>query len=145
MHTIMVLIAVVALAIIILSIRDRLVWRKRIMEYLSTQAGRAVLKDHEFCHQAGIDSSNAATIEIILTKLAEFAHCDASRIRPDDKLSDFALDYDDDVAMLVQKMGIIPGFRDYSFPLEEVDNVAEFASLVLKMIEDAKEGSGVRP
>jgi hypothetical protein len=55
-------------------------------------------------------------------------------------LSDFGLNYDDDVAMLVQKMGVIPGFIDFSFPLEEVDNVAGFVKLLFKMKENAEQG-----
>ncbi len=47
---------------------------------------------------------------------------DPLRIYPEDKFSPhFGLDYDDDVAMVIQDMKIIKGYRDYSFPLEEIE------------------------
>lgn len=143
MHAILTIVAVVvmvALAIAILGLRDWLAWRRRIRRYLNTQAGRENLTNDEFCRQVAIDPSTATIVGIVRMNLAEFAPCDASRIYPGDTLHDFALDYDDDVAMLVQKMGIISGFSDYSFPMEEVGDVGGFTRLLLKMKEEAEPG-----
>ena len=138
MFTTLAVIGMIALAVVILCFRDRQAWRDRNRKYLKTQADRSVLMDDYFCRKAGLDPETAAIIGIIRTNLAEPGVCDASRIYPGDSLADFGLDYDDDVAMLVQKMGVIPGFTDYSFPLEDVNDVASFAKIILKMKQDAE-------
>jgi len=148
MHTVLTIIAVVlmvAFAITVLCFRDSLTWRKRNRAYLSKQTERANLTDDQFCCKVGIAPSVSTIIGIVRANLAEFGQCNALKIYPEDTLSEYGLDYDDDVAMLVRKMGIIPGFTEYSFPLEVVDDVGGFTKLLLIMKEQRIGEQGVIP
>ena len=137
--SILAVVGLVVLAVVIMCLRDYRAWQKRNRKYLAIQTSHTPLRDDEFCRQAGIDSANAETIGIMRTNLSNFGKCDASRITPDDVLSDFGLNYDDDVAMLVQAMGVIPGFNEFSFPLEDVSNVGGFATMLLTMKQKAEQ------
>lgn len=103
-------------------------------KYLKIQENHLPLSDEAFCNNLELDASHVQIISIIRSKLAEQGHFDALRIYPDDKFyPHFGLTYDDDVAGFVQDMKIIEGYRENSFPLEEVKTVGDFVKIILRL------------
>lgn len=128
----------IVIAVGVVGFKDWCLWKRKHSRYLVKQSDRITLPDEEFCARSGLDESLCGNVAAIRCNLAEYGKCDPTRINPEDSLSDFALNYDDDVAMLVQKTGIVPGLTDYSFPLEEVDSVADFVKVVVRMKTEAE-------
>ncbi len=141
MTTIMIIAGIVlliAIAVAVVGFKDWCLLKRNHNRYLAKRSDRIALPDEQFCARGGLDESICGIVATIRCNLAEYGKCDPTRINPEDSLSDFALNYDDDVAMLVQKIGIVPGFKDYSFPLEEVDSVADFVKVVVRMKTEAE-------
>jgi hypothetical protein len=131
--------ACVALPLISLVLKYHWNWRLRRRRYVSMQATRASLSDEVFCRQAGFDAPLVSVVQPIRPTLASFGGYDPLRIYPEDSFgAQFRLGYDDDVAFVVQNMKIIKGYNDYSFPLEEVDTVADFVRAVWRLKKDAE-------
>jgi hypothetical protein len=136
-------VAMLVIAVVICGLKDRHVSRGHRKRYLSMQSGRPALSDDEFCRRAGLDPSVAGIVATVRSKLGECGKCDPVRIYPDDGFyPHFGLAYDDDVAFVVGDMGIIPGFHEYSFPLEEVDSVADFVRVILRLKKEAEPSDG---
>jgi hypothetical protein len=141
MH-ILAVVAILAVALLVLFIRAHFQAKERDQKYAVKQKDREPLADKDFCLRSGVDPSEEPSITIIRRDLAWFGQCDAPRIYPEDNLGELGLDYDDDVAMLVQKMGLIPGFKEFSFPTEDVNTIADFAKIVLRMKHEAETKAG---
>jgi hypothetical protein len=130
----------VLLALVVLGFKGHRIWRRQKRVYLEVQADRAVLSDEDFCRLASLDASLVSLVSIIRSKLASFGRYDPLRIYPEDSFSPhFGLEYDDDVAIVVQRMKIIEGYREYSFPLEQVKTVADFIKVVCRLKKEAEQ------
>jgi hypothetical protein len=131
------------LAFAVLGLKYQLVWKRHRRHYLRIQAPRTTLSNYEFCRHTGLDPSVAGIVAAVRSKLGEHGKCDALRIYPDDEFyPHFGLAYDDDVAFVVKDMGVIPGFHEYSFPLEEVDSVTDFVRVILRLKKEAELSGG---
>ena len=128
-------------AFVVLGLKYHLIWKGHKRCYTRIQAGRASLSDEAFCNRVGLAPSVIGVVAVIRSKLAEQGRYGPLRIYPEDAFSlHFGLHYDDDVAMLVQEMKLINGYKGYSFPLEEVSSVADFIRVVLKLREPSIQG-----
>jgi hypothetical protein len=123
----------VILALAVIGLKGYCDWRHTRRRYLRIQANRPPLSDVDFCRKANLELSVVGLVSLVRSKLASLGRYQAARIYPDDDFFSFGLDYDDDVAMFVQNLKIIEGYKDYSFPLEEVRTVADFVKTVLKL------------
>lgn len=134
--TICILFGILFAAIAAIVLRHLVASRRKRARYLSLQAARPALSDSEFCRRAGVDPSHAAIaiVGTIRSHLAASIRCDALRLYPEDDWPSYALNYyDDDVAGLVEEMGVIPGFHQYWFPMERVDSLGDFVRVVLEL------------
>jgi hypothetical protein len=107
--------------------------RRKRARYLSLQAARPALSDSEFCRLAGVNPSHAAIVGTIRSYLAACFRCDALRMYPEDDWPSSVLQYDDDVAGLVEEIGVLPDFKQYWFPMERVDSLGDFVRVVLEL------------
>jgi hypothetical protein len=140
---IVLILVLTVLAFAVLGSKYHWVWRGQRRRYLRIQTDRAALSDDEFCRQAGLDPSVVGIVAVVRSKLGECGKCDPLRIYPDDSFyPHFGLAYDDDVAFVVADMGVIPGFHEYSFPLEEVDSVTDFVRVILRLKKEAEASDG---
>jgi hypothetical protein len=133
------IVGVVFVAFLVLGFKGAWKWRRYRKRYQTIQEHRAALPNEAFCHQMGLDSSNLGIVSTVRAKLAEPGRYDPLRIYPeDDFYPHFGLNYDDDIAMTVHAMKIIDGYRDYSFPLEEVKTVADFVGVLLRIKQETE-------
>jgi hypothetical protein len=136
-------VAVGVIGALMLALKDWFVSWQRQRYYASMQSGRPALSNPEFCERAGLDPSVAGTVAIVRSKLGECGRCDPDRIYPDDRFyPHFGLAYDDDVACVVAEMDVIPGFDEDSFPLEDVESVADFVGVILRLRDEAEPSAG---
>ena len=131
--TICILFGILFAAIAAIVLRYFVASRRKRARYLSLQAARPALSDSEFCRRAGVDPSHAAIVGTIRSHLAACFRCDALRLYPEDDWPSYALNYDDDVAGLVEEMGVIPGFHQHWFPMERMDSLGDFVRVVLEL------------
>ena len=109
-------------------------------KYFKIQSNHLPISHEIFCKNLGLDSSFLGIVSIIRSKLAEQGHFDVLRVYPEDKFyPNFGLAYDDDVAMFVQEMKVIKGYKNYYFPLEEVQTVGDFVKVVLRLKKEFEE------
>jgi hypothetical protein len=130
--TLCILFSVLLAVIAWIVLRHRRASRLERAKYLEVLATRPSLSDSEFCRRAGVDASHASVVGTIRTQVAARVRCDALRMYPEDKWPRCGL-YDDDVAGLVEEMGLIPGFHQFWFPMERVDSIGDFVRVVLEL------------
>lgn len=134
MKVFLITLIIVILALCVIALKCHWIWKKRKRQYALLQSSHTPISDEVFCEKLGLDISAVRVISIIRSEIAELGCYDPLRIYPDDTFHPhFGLDYDDDVAILIQKMKIIEGYREYSFPLEEVDTIGDFVKIVLRL------------
>jgi len=105
------------------------------------QSDRASLSDEAFCQQTGLEPLLVPIVSLIRSRLASLGAYDPFRVYPEDDFwPHFRLEYDDDVACFVQGIKVIRGYKDYSFPLQEVDTVADFVRVVWRLKNEAESG-----
>jgi hypothetical protein len=128
------ILSIVILALFVLAIKSYWIWKRQKQNYANIQSNRSPITDEVFCEKLGLDTSCSNIVSILRSKISNLGDYDPLRIYPDDEFySHFGLDYDDDVAMFLQETKVIEGYREYSFPLEEVKTVGDFVKAVFRL------------
>jgi hypothetical protein len=135
-----IILCIVILALFVLAVKSYWLWKNQKRSYINIQSRRPPLTDEAFCEKLGVDVSHTKVVSTLRAKISELGGYDPLRIYPDDEFfKRFGLDYDDDAAMFIQETKIINGYRDYSFPLEEIKTVGDFVNTVLRLKKEFEE------